>query len=64
MDNLLIPSTFNKLSLLAVKGWIGLESVLSTVFVQTHNSEPSSDFRCDVKGNLDKDFTRGKCFDQ
>ena len=64
MDNLLIPSTFNKLSLLTVKGWIGLGSVLSAIFVQMHNSEPSSDFRCHVKGNVDKDFMRGKCFDQ
>ena len=64
MDNLLIPSTFNKLSLLAVKVWISLGSVLFAIFVQIHNSEPSSDFRCDVKGDIDKDFVRGKCFDQ
>ena len=64
MDNLLIPSTFNKLGLLAVKGWIGLGSILSAIFLQMHNSEPSSDFRCDVKGNIDKDFVRGMCFDQ
>ncbi|XP_074630662.1 uncharacterized protein LOC141889304 [Acropora palmata] len=64
MDNLLIPSTFNKLALLTLKGWIGLGSILSAIFLQMHNSEPSSDFRCDVKGNIDKDFVRGKCFDQ
>ena len=64
MDNLLIPSTFNKLSLLTVKGWIGLGSILSAIFLQMHNSEPSSDFRCDVKHNIDKDFIRSKCFDQ
>ena len=64
MDNLLIPSTFNKLSLLTVKGWIGLGSILSAIFLQMHNSEPSSDFRCDVKHNIDKDFIRAKCFDQ
>ena len=64
MDNLLIPSTFNKLGLLTLKGWIGLGSILSAIFLQMHNSEPSSDFRCDVKGNIDKDFVRGKCFDQ
>ena len=33
MDNLLIPSTFNKLSLLTVKGWIGLGSILSAIFL-------------------------------
>ncbi|XP_044176776.1 nucleotide-binding oligomerization domain-containing protein 2-like [Acropora millepora] len=64
MDNLLIPSTFNKLSLLAVKGWIGLGSILSAIFLKMHDSEPSSDFRCDVKDNVDKDFVRVKCFDQ
>ena len=65
MDNLLIPSTFNKLSLLTVKGWIGLGSILSAILPKMHDSEPSSDFRCDVKDiNVDKDFVRGKCFDQ
>ena len=64
MDNLLIPLTFNKLGLLTLKGWIGLGSILSAIFLQMHNSEPSSDFRCDVKHNIDKDFIRGKCFDQ
>ena len=64
MDNLLIPSTFNKLNLLTVKGWIGLGSILTAMFLQMHYSETSSDFRCDVKGNIDKDFVRGKCFDQ
>ena len=64
MDNLLIPSTFNKLSLLTLKGWIGLGSILSAIFLQMNNSEPSSDFRCDVKDKIDKDFIRGKCFDQ
>ena len=64
MDNLLIPSTFNKLSLLAMKGWIGLGSILSAIFLKMHDSEPSSDFRCDVKYNTDKDFVRVKCFDQ
>ncbi|XP_044181714.1 nucleotide-binding oligomerization domain-containing protein 1-like [Acropora millepora] len=64
MDNLLIPSTFNKFGLLTLKGWVGLGSILSAIFLQMHNSEPSSDFRCDVKGHIDKDFVRGKCFDQ
>ena len=64
MDNLLIPSTFNKLSLLTVKGWIGLGTILSAIFLKMQDSEPSSDFRCDVKDNKDKDFIRAKCFDQ
>ena len=64
MDNLLIPSTFNWLGHLTLKGWIGLGSILSAIFLHMHNSEPSSDFRCHVKDNIDKDFIRGKCFDQ
>ena len=64
MDNLLIPSTLNKLDLLTLKGWIGLGSILSAIFLQMHNSEPSSDFRCVVKDNIVKDFVQGKCFDQ
>ncbi|XP_015768511.1 PREDICTED: uncharacterized protein LOC107347156 isoform X1 [Acropora digitifera] len=64
MDNLLIPSTFSKPNLLTVKGWIVLGSILTPMFLQMHNSETSSDFRCDVKDKIDKDFIRAKCFDQ
>ncbi|XP_044177612.1 nucleotide-binding oligomerization domain-containing protein 2-like isoform X2 [Acropora millepora] len=64
MDNLLIPSTFNTLSLLTVKGWIGLGSILFAIVLKMHDSETRSDFRCHVKGNIDKDFVRGSCFDQ
>ena len=56
--------TFSKLSFLTVIGWIGLGSVLTARFLHMHNSEPSSDFRCDVKDKIDKDFIRAKCFDQ
>ena len=65
MDNLLIPSTFNTLSLVAVKGWLGLGSLLSAIFLKRHDSEHRYDFQClYVKGNIDKDFVRGTCFDQ
>ena len=64
MDNLLIPSTFNKLSLLTVKAWSYLGIILPGIFLELQVNEPRSDFRCDVKGNIDKDFVRGKCFDQ
>ena len=56
--------TFSKLSLLTVIGWSALGSVLTARFLHMHNSEPSSDFRCDVKHKIDKDFIRAKCFDQ
>ena len=64
MDNLLIPSTFNKLSLLTVKGWIGLGTILPAVFLEMQVNEPGSDFPCGVKDNIDKDFIRAKCFNQ
>ena len=65
MDNLLIPSTFNTLSLVAVKGWLSLGSLLSAIFLKRHDSEHRYDFQClYVKGNIDKDFVRGTCFDQ
>ncbi|XP_044177584.1 protein NLRC5-like [Acropora millepora] len=64
MDNLLLPSTFNKLSLLTVKAWSYLAMILPGIFLELQVNEPRSDFRCDVKGNIDKDFVRGKCFDQ
>ena len=65
MDKLLLSySTFSKLSLLTVIGWSALGSVLTARFLHMHNSEPSSDFRCDVKYKIDKDFIRAKCFDQ
>jgi len=64
MDNLLIPSTFSKPNLLTVKGWIVLGSILTPMFLQMHNSETSSDFRCDVKDKIDKDFFRARCFNQ
>ena len=64
MDNFIIPSTFSKPNLLTVKGLIVLGSILTPMFLQMHNSETSSDFRCDVKDKIDKDFIRAKCFDQ
>ena len=65
MDKLpLSYSTFSKLSLLTVIGWSALGSVLTARFLHMHNSEPTSDFRCDVKDKIDKDFIRAKCFDQ
>ena len=64
MDNLLIPSTFNKLSLLTIKGWSYLGMILPAIFLEMQVNEPRSDFRCDVKDDIDKDFMRGKCFNQ
>ena len=65
MDGFLIPSTFSKLGLLTVKGWYYLGMILgSGNFLKIQFNEPSSDFRCDVESNIDKEFIRGNCFDQ
>ena len=66
MDGLLITSTFSKLGLLTVKGWYYLGMMLVPgKLLEIQFNEPSSDFRCDVKGNIDgKDSSRGMCFNQ
>ena len=38
--------------------------ILPAIFLEMQVNEPRSDFRCDVKDNIDKDFMRAKCFDQ
>ena len=65
MDGFLIPSTFSKLGLLTVKGWYYLGMMLAPgKLLEIQFNEPSSDFRCDVKSNIDKNFIQGNCFDQ
>ena len=66
MDGFLIPSTFSKLGLLTVKGWYYLGMMLVPgKLLEIQFNEPSSDFRCHVKGNIDgKDSIRGMCFNQ
>ena len=66
MDGFLIPSTFSKLGLLTVKGWYYLGMMLVPgKLLEIQFNEPSSDFRCDVKVNIDgKDSIRGMCFNQ
>ena len=38
--------------------------ILPAIFLEMQVNEPRSDFRCDVKDNIDKDFIRANCFDQ
>ena len=66
MDGFLIPTTFSKLGLLTVKGWYYLGMMLVPgKLLEIQFNEPSSDFRCDVKGNTDgKDSIRVMCFSQ
>ncbi|XP_068715573.1 nucleotide-binding oligomerization domain-containing protein 1-like [Montipora foliosa] len=58
------PKTFNKLSFVLVLLWIFLGLAATGIFSEMEINEPRFDFRCDAKTNIDKDFIRGKCFDQ
>ncbi|XP_015780271.1 PREDICTED: nucleotide-binding oligomerization domain-containing protein 1-like [Acropora digitifera] len=65
MDGFVVPSTFSCLGLLIVKGWYYLGMMLAPgKLLEIQFNEPSSDLRCDVNDNRDKDFIRGMCFDQ
>ena len=66
LKELLTPKTFNKLSVLAVTVWILFGVTLFGIFADIENSESRFDFRCDAKldDKADKDFIRGKCFDE
>jgi len=65
MDGFLVPSTFSWLGLLTVKGWYCLGLMLAPgKLLEIQFNEPSSDFSCDVKDNINKDLIRGMCFDQ
>ena len=65
MDGFLVPSTFSGLGLLTVRGWYYLGMILAPgKYLEIQFNEPSSDLRCDVNDNRDKDFIRGMCFDQ
>ena len=61
--DLFTPKTVNMLSYVAVLLWVLLE-VVCAIFLDMEINESRFDFRCDVKSGSDKDFIRGKCFDQ
>ena len=58
------PKTFNKLSFVLVLLWVFLGLVATGIFFEMEVNEPRHDFRCNVETNIDKDYIRGKCFDQ
>ena len=65
MDGFVVPSTFSWFGLLTVKGWYYLGMMLAPgKLFEIQFNEPSSDLRCDINDNRDKDFIRGICFDQ
>ena len=66
LKELLTPKTLNKLSVLAVTVWIPFGVTLFGIFADIENNESRFDFRCDatLDDKADKDFIRGKCFDE
>ena len=52
------PKTLNKFRYALVICWILLGAIICGAFLKIENTD---DFRCDGKGDIDKDFIRGKC---
>ena len=55
------PKTLNKFRFALVLCWIVFGAILCGAFSKM---ETSDHFRCDGKGVIDKDFIRGKCYDE
>ena len=55
------PKTLNKFRFVLVICWILFGAILCGAFSKL---ETSDHFRCDGKGDNDKDFIRGKCYDE
>ena len=58
------PKTLSKVTFALITCWIVSGSILLGAFSDMEINEPRFDFGCDGKGNIDKDFLRGKCYDQ
>ena len=58
------PKTLNKFTFALLIFWIVLGTILCGASVNMEINEPRFDFGCEGKGNIDKDFLRGKCYDQ
>ena len=61
LKDLLVPKTLHWFSYVANVFWILLGIILSPVFLDIENSEPT-DFRCGSNG--EKEFIRGKCYEE
>ena len=61
LKDLLAPKTLHWFSYVANVFWILLGIILSPIFLDIENSEPT-DFRCGSTG--DKELIRGKCYEQ
>ena len=62
LKELLTPTSFNKLSFVAVIFWIVIGGTLFGIFADTEYTESRFDFSCGVKRN--KDLIEGKCFEK
>ncbi|XP_015778694.1 PREDICTED: NACHT, LRR and PYD domains-containing protein 12-like [Acropora digitifera] len=58
------PKTLNQFRFALLICWFVVGAILSGAFFEMEISEPRYDFRCNGKGDIDKDFVRGKCYDQ
>ena len=58
------PKTLSKFTFALIACWMVSGSILLGAFSDMEINEPRFDFGCDGKGNIDKDFLRGKCYDQ
>ena len=61
LKDLLVPETFHWFSNVAIQCWILLGIILSAIFVNIENNEPT-DFRCVSNG--DKELIGEKCYEQ
>ena len=62
LKELLTPTSFNKLSFVALIFWIVIGGTLFGIFADTEYTESRFDFSCGVKRN--KDLIEGKCFEK
>ena len=58
------PKTLSKVTFALIACWMVSGSILLGAFSDMEINVPRFDFGCDGKGNIDKDFLRGKCYDQ
>ena len=62
--DLVIRETVSIPSYLAAYLWILVDGIVSAIFFDMEINESRSDVGCDVKTTSEKDFIKGKCFDQ
>ena len=56
--------TLNKFRLVLLICWIAVGTILCGVFSGIESKESRFDFRCDVAGDIEKDFIRDECYRQ